>query len=306
MADYDVPPELGTIADCIRYAASHFEAAGLHYGHGTDNAVDEAAALVLHVAHLPDLHEAYFCCRLTAAEKAAVMAAVRRRIEERLPLPYITGEAWFMGLSFRVDRRVLVPRSPIAELIERGFAPWAAPENVERVVDIGTGSGCIAVACALALPRALVDAVDVSVDALALARENVARHRVEDRVALIHSDLFEAVPAGRRYNVIVANPPYVSAAGMAALPPEYGHEPRGALAAGEDGLDCAHRLLRQAAERLTEQGVLVCEVGGRAAALEAAYPEMAMTWVELEQGGEGVFVVGVEDLRRQFKVQNDV
>ncbi len=300
-----VPQELESVADFIRWAASRFTAAGLHFGHGTDNAIDEAAALVLHALHLPpDLHEAYFPCRLTADEKATIVERVRRRVEQRLPLAYITHEGWFLGLPFYVDERVLVPRSPVAELIEAGFEPWLDVEAVERVADIGTGCGCIAIGCALAFPRAEVDAVDVSEDALAVARINVARHGVEGRVHPRRSDLLAAVPGDRRYDLIVANPPYVDAEAMADLPQEYRHEPRTGLAGGEDGLDFVHPLLAQAAERLTEHGILVCEVGHSWPAMEAAYPDLALTWLEFQRGGEGVFLVEATELRRRFAVRD--
>ncbi|PWG61302.1 50S ribosomal protein L3 N(5)-glutamine methyltransferase [Sediminicurvatus halobius] len=295
------PPELETVGDYVRWAASRFQAAGLAYGHGTDNALDEAAALVLATLQLPpDLHAAYFSCRVTAPEKAALLAAVRERVQVRRPLPYITGEAWFCGLAFRVDERVLIPRSPIAELIEAGFQPWLDPDRVQRIADVGTGSGCIAIACALAFPGAEVAALDLSEAALALARENAERHGVTERVRCARSDLLAAVPAEPAWDLIVSNPPYVDSEAMAALPPEYRHEPRDALAAGSDGLDLVHRLLPEAARRLSDHGLLVCEVGHSRPALEAAYPDLPVTWVELERGGTGVFVADAEALRRQF------
>lgn len=295
------PPELETLGDYIRWAASRFEAAGLAYGHGTDNAIDEAAALVLATLQLPpDLHAAYFACRLTAVEKEALHAAVRERVEARRPLPYITGEAWFCGLAFRVDERVLIPRSPIAELIEARFQPWVDPHGVRRIADVGTGSGCIAVACALAFPEAEVEALDIAEPALALASENAERHGVAARVHCQQSDLLAALPPEPALDLIVSNPPYVDQAAMAALPPEYRHEPRGALAAGASGLDCVLRLLPEAAARLRDDGLLVCEVGHSRPALEAACPDLPLTWVELERGGTGVFVADAAALRQQF------
>ncbi len=292
-----VPEELQTMRDLVRYAASRFNEGGLVFGHGTDNALDEAAALVLHVLHLPvDLPDGYWEAKLTRSEREAVMARVRRRIEERLPLPYITHEAWFAGLPFYVDRRVLVPRSPLAEWIEQGFQPWLDPDAVERVLDIGTGSGCIAIACAYAFPDACIDATDADADALEVAAINVQRHQVADRVALLRSDLFEGVPK-ERYQLIISNPPYVDRDEMERLPPEYRREPRTALAAGEDGLDVVRRMLAGAGGYLAEDGVLIVEVGYSAEALEYAFPDVPFLWLELERGGHGVFMFTLQQLR---------
>lgn len=286
---------LVTIADHVRYLASRFKAAGLVFGHGTGNAIDEALALVLHALHLDhDLPDWLLHSRITDAEKAAIGVLADARIESRKPIAYLTHRAWFAGLEFFVDERVLVPRSPIAELIERGFEPWMAPESIGRVLDIGTGSGCIAIACAHYLPHARVDAVDVSEDALAVARENVARLGVADRVSLIHSDLFQAVPA-ERYDVIVTNPPYVDAAEMAALAPEFRHEPALGLASGDDGLDCMARILAEAASHLAPHGVLIGEVGASQPAFETRFPELPVTWLDFERGGSGVFMIAAED-----------
>ncbi len=298
MEPIDHAPEgLETLRDIVRYAASRFNESGLVYGHGTDNAIDEAAALALHVLHLPaDLPDLYWGARLTQAEREAVIARVRRRIEERLPLPYITHETFFAGLPFYVDRRVLVPRSPVAELIERGFQPWLEPDAVERVLEIGTGSGCIAVACAYAFPGAAIDATDIDADALEVAGINVHRHDLDERVALIHSDVYEGLPQ-RRYQLIVTNPPYVDAPAMAALPAEYRHEPHHALAAGEDGLDVVRRILGGAPDRLTDDGLLVIEVGDSEDAVAEAFGHLPLTWVELERGGFGVFLITAGQLR---------
>lgn len=295
------PPELETLRDFARWAASRFQEAGLVYGHGTDNAVDEAAALVLHTLHLGhDVPPAFWDARLTQAERDAIAGRVRRRIEERLPLAYLTHEAWFAGLPFYVDQRVLVPRSPLAEPIQRGFAPWLDPDAVERVLDIGTGSGCIAIACAYAFPEAEVDAVDVSAEALEVARVNRDRHHLAERLELIQSNLFEQVPAERRYDLIVSNPPYVDAEDMAALPAEYRREPQLGLTGGADGLDLVRIILAEAVDRLTPQGILVVEVGNSAPALEAAYPDVPFLWIEFEHGGEGVFMLTAEQLREHF------
>lgn len=287
---------LRTVRDFIRWGASRFAEAGLVFGHGTDNALDEAAALVLHALHLPpDLPEAWLGAALTRGEREAVAALLRRRIEERLPAAYLTGEAWFAGLPFQVDARVLIPRSPIAELIEHGFEPWAAGIEVRRILDLGTGSGCIGIACALAFPEAEVDLADVSAEALEVARANVARHGLEGRVRAVRSDGFAALDG--TYDLIVSNPPYVSAAQMRALPPEHRHEPALALAAGPEGLDFALRILREAPARLRDPGLLVVEVGEAADALQARLPELPLIWPEFARGGDGVFVIGAAQLR---------
>ncbi len=299
------PEGLETLRDLVRYAASRFNEAGLVFGHGTDNAIDEAAALALHTLHLPtDLPDLYWGARLTRGEREAFMAVVHRRIEERLPLPYLTHETHFAGLPIYVDRRVLVPRSPLAEWIERGFAPWLDPEQVGEVLELGTGSGCIAIACAYAFPGARVDATDTDPEALEVAAYNVERHGLEGRVALVQADVFEGVPAPERgYQLIVSNPPYVDAAAMAELPPEYRHEPRSALAAGEDGLAVVRRILRGAPRYLAPGGLLVVEVGDTEAAVAAAFPELPLTWLAFERGGHGVFAVAAEELAAWAEAQ---
>jgi ribosomal protein L3 glutamine methyltransferase len=287
--------ELSTIVDFIRYGASRFNAAGLTFGHSMDNALDEATQLVLHALHLPhDLGPAYGQARLIADEKAQVLALFERRIVERIPACYLTGEAWFAGLSFKSDPRALVPRSPIAELIENGFQPWLGEREVERALDLCTGSGCIAIAMAHYRPDWEVDAVDLSEDALALTRENIERLHTTN-VTPIRSDLFTAL-SGRVYDLIVTNPPYVTHAETDALPAEYSHEPEMGLRAGDDGLDLALRILRDAPDHLSERGLLICEVGESERALAALLPEVPFAWVEFKVGQMGIFAVEREDL----------
>jgi ribosomal protein L3 glutamine methyltransferase len=286
---------LASARDWIRYGASRFNAARLHFGHGTDNAVDEARALVLHALHLDhDTPAELLTGALTPGERRDVLALLERRIVERRPAAYLTHAAWFAGLELFVDERVLVPRSPIAELIERGFAPWV-DGPVSRILDLCTGSGCIAIACACAFPDARVDATDTSAAALEVAAENRRRHGLEDRIELIESDLFAAL-GGRVYDLIVSNPPYVDAAEIEALPDEYRHEPRIGLASGHDGLDAVRGILAGAATHLAPDGVLVVEVGGRAEAVAAAWPALPFTWVEFERGGDGVFLLRAKNL----------
>ncbi len=287
--------QLHTARDWVRWGMSRFNAAGLHYGHGTDNGFDEALALTLHALHLShDIPDAYLDARLTDNERKDILDLLQRRLEQRTPAPYITREAWFAGLAFYVDERVLVPRSPIAELIQSRFEPWlAAP--VHRVLDLCTGSGCIAIACAYAFAEAAVDAVDLSPDALEVAAVNVEHHGLADRVELLEGDLFAPVD-GRRYDLIVSNPPYVGAAELAALPAEYGHEPQLGLAAGSEGLDLVVPMLAAAAEYLEPAGVLVVEVGSAQHALVARFPEVPFLWLEFERGGEGVFLLTAQQV----------
>lgn len=284
-----------SIKDFVRWGASEFARHGLVYGHGTDNAIDEAYQLVLHALSLRhDLPPAYADARLTSSEREAVTALLRRRIETRQPAAYLTGEAWFCGLPFHVDRRVLVPRSPIAELIEAAFGPWLACAP-QRVLDLCTGSGCIGIATALALPEARVDLADIDEAALAVARRNIARHGVGDRVQALASDLFEGL-GGRRYELILSNPPYVPSAEWQALAPEYRHEPRIALEAGADGMDVVARILAGAAEHLSTEGTLICEIGGAQDEFAARFEDFPGYWPEFERGGDGVFVVGRAEL----------
>ena len=286
-----------TIRDFVRWGASRFNEKGLFYGHGTDNALDEAAVLVLSALSLPaDLPSAYLDCRVTPAERERILAILHQRIDERVPAAYLTREVMFAGLRFYVDERVLVPRSPIAELIENGFAPWVSDASVGRVLDLCTGSGCIAIGCAYCFPDASVDAVDISTKALDVARINIERHRLSDRVEPILSDLFDGLK-GRRYDLIVSNPPYVSLDEYSNLPVEYHREPIVGLEAGHDGLDVVSRILEQAVDYLEPGGVLVMEVGSSAAALIERYPEVPFMWFDFERGGDGVFLLTAEELQ---------
>ncbi len=291
-----VTAELATIIDFIRYGASRFSAAGLTFGHSHDNPIDEATHLVLASLHLPpDIPPAYGAGKLTAEERARVLGLIERRINERLPVAYLVGETWFAGLKFKSDRRALVPRSPIAELIESGFTPWLDGRQVERALDLCTGSGCIGIAMAEYNPSWQVDVVDVSEDALSLARENVAFQHVDERVEVIRSDLFAGLK-GRQYDLIVSNPPYVTEEEYAALPGEYSHEPKLGLTSGEDGLDICLRILDEAADYLTEDGLLIVEVGESEHALAALLPEVPFVWIEFKVGPMGVFALERREL----------
>lgn len=291
----DARAALFTVRDFIRYGASCFNQAGVFFGHGTDNAWDEAAQLVLAAIHLLGFENPHVLdARLTDSEKSRVLALIAERIERRVPAAYLTGRARFCGLDFNVDERVLVPRSPIAELIEAGFAPWLAGAP-EYVLDLCTGSGCIGIACAYQFPDAEVVLSDISADALAVAESNIAEHGLAGQVVTAEGDLFAAVD-GRCFDLIVSNPPYVDADDLAAMPAEFHAEPDIGLGSGFDGLDFTRRLLAEAPDYLNDDGVLVVEVGNSAQALAQAYPELDFQWVEFARGGHGVFVITREAL----------
>ncbi len=287
---------LSTIRDYIRWAASRFAEAEVSFGHGTTTALDEAAALVLHTLHQPyNLSDSYLQSNLTLKERQAVIDVIDRRINERIPAAYLTHEAIFAGLSFYVDERVLVPRSPIAELIEQRFTPWVEEERVERILDLCTGSACIAIACAYAFADAYVDAVDLSIDALAVAERNVAKHQLNDVVTLYQSDLFKELPSAR-YDIIVSSPPYVSLDEWAQLPAEFRAEPAMGFKGGATGLDLVLRILVDANRYLTHQGILIVEVGSSAETLQSTFPDVPFFWLNFERGGDGVFLLTAEQV----------
>ncbi len=288
--------ELTSPEDFVRWGARRFSDYGLHFGHGTDNAVDEARWLVLHALRLPPDSSAKLTeLKLSRRQKQQITEIIKRRISTRMPAAYLTGEAWFAGLKFHLDQRVLVPRSPIAEWIERGFEPFLDPEQVSRILDLGTGSGCIAVACAFAFPQAQVDASDLSSAALEVARINLQAHGLEKRIKLIQSDGFDALSG--EYDLIVSNPPYVPEASFRALPEEYGHEPQGGLVAGPEGLDVIAKIIRDGPGFLSDKGLLVVEVGEAREALESRYPRLPFLWLEMTRGGDDVFALTKKELQ---------
>jgi len=288
---------LQTVRDLLRFAVSRFQEAALTFGHGTDNAFDEAAYLILHTLHLPlDRLEPFLDARLLPEEVDEILGVLSRRVQERLPAAYITREAWLADHRFYVDERVIVPRSHIAELISERFAAWLPdPDSVLRALDLCTGSGCLAVVLAHAFPDAQIDACDLSPQALAVARRNVQDYGLEGRIELLESDLFAGL-GGRKYDLIVSNPPYVTAASMRALPTEYRKEPELALAGGEDGLDVVRGILAQARPHLSGRGILVVEVGDAREQVEAALPDYGFTWLETSAGDGLVFLLERDQL----------
>lgn len=296
--------DLHTMLDFVRWAVSRFNDAELFFGHGTDNAWDEAVSLVLQALHLPHTitqhtGDGLFASRLTRSERSKVAELVLKRVQTRLPLPYITHESWFCDLPFYVDERVLIPRSPFAELIQNRFEQWVQHEP-RRILDMCTGGGCIAIALAYAFDEAEVDAVDISTDALAVADVNIQEHGVIDRVFPIQSDLFTALE-GQQYDFIVSNPPYVDAEDMGDLPDEFHHEPELALAAGEDGLDIVETILQAAPKHLVAGGWLFVEVGNSEVHMAARFPGLQVEWLSFENGGQGIFAVVREELERYWQ-----
>lgn len=297
MNPFDDTESLITVRDWLRFAVSRFNEAKLFFGHGSDNAFDEAAYLILHTLHLPlDRLEPFLDASLTHVEAESVKAVIERRVTARVPAAYLTGEAWLTGHRFRVDERVIVPRSFIAELLADQLAPWVEDaDTVSSVLDLCTGSGCLAILAAEAFGQAQVDAVDLSADALAVAALNVADYGLDERIRLVESDLFAALD-GSTYDVIISNPPYVNAESVAALPAEYQAEPALALGSGSDGLDATRRILAAAPAHLNPGGVLVVEIGHNRDVLEAAYPALPFTWLDTAGGDQFVFMLRREDL----------
>lgn len=285
--------ELQTLRDVLRWATSQFNAAELFYGHGNADAFNEALQLILHSLHLPvtEFPDIFADARLTHTEKEAIAELLHRRIVDRVPVPYLTHEAWFAGMPFYVDERVLIPRSPFAELILDNFLPWVnEPDNVTSILDMCTGGGCIAIACAEAFPEANVDAIDISSDALAVAQINIDKHKLNDRVKTIQSDLWSSLTT-QKYDLIVSNPPYVGADEMATLPKEYRHEPVSALEAEDNGLALVEQILCHAAQHLTPQGHLFVEVGNSDLAVMERWPDIEFLWLDFEYGGHGIFTL---------------
>lgn len=289
--------QLSTVRDLLRFAVSRFNEAKLFFGHGIQNAYDEAAYLILHSLHLPlDTLEPFLDARLTSSELESLLHILERRVTERIPAAYLTHEAWLGDFRFYVDERVIVPRSFIAELLREQLSPWVEdPETVTSALDMCTGSGCLAILMAHAFPNAEIDAADLSPEALEVARRNVADYALEEQIRLVQSDLFAALE-GQSYDVIVSNPPYVNAPSVRALPQEYLHEPKLALGSGEDGLDATRVILREAPKHLNPGGILVVEIGHNRDVLEAAYPDLPFTWLETSAGDEFVFLLKREQM----------
>jgi ribosomal protein L3 glutamine methyltransferase len=289
--------DLHTLRDWLRFAVSAFSEAQLSFGHGSTCAYDEAVYLILHTLHLPlDTLEPFFEARLTSHEKNALLTLLSQRVETRMPAAYLTHEAYLGDFRFYVDERVIIPRSFISELLREQFSPWIAePEAINYVLDLCTGSGCLAIIAAHAFPYADVDAVDISPDALAVAQQNINDYGLQDRIQAIPSDLFTNLQ-GRQYDLIISNPPYVDAESVAALPREYQHEPKLALGSGHDGLDATRKILMEAAEFLTENGILVVEIGHNREVLEAAFPDLPFTWLDVTAGDQFVFMLHRNDL----------
>lgn len=289
--------ELHSIIDWVRFSASEFERHGLFYGHGTDNPWDEAISLVTHCLHMPpQLTSEQAQCRLITDEKLAIAKLLHRRIHERKPLAYLTHQAFFAGLPFYVDERVLVPRSPLAEMIDKRFQPWNQIEEPQRILDLCCGSGCIGIATLQAFPDAQLDLADLSRDALDVAEINIDQHGLWQQVAAIQSDLFEDLQPG--YDLILSNPPYVDEEDLDSMPDEYQHEPAMGLGSGVDGLDITRKILARAADYLNDGGLLVVEVGNSCIHLDAAFPDVTFNWVEFQRGGHGVFVMTKEELQQ--------
>jgi ribosomal protein L3 glutamine methyltransferase len=294
--ELNYPEQVHSVADAIEWAAGKLAGEELCYGHGTDNPDDEAAWLVFHVCGIDYPVESDAYAKLVDEPSLKqIVALLRRRISERQPLPYLLKEAWFAGLKFAVDERVLIPRSPFAELIAQGFEPWLAGKKPERILEIGTGSGCIAIACALAFPDAEVVATDISPEALAVARCNVERYELEDRLTLVEADLLDGVEG--YFDLIVTNPPYVPVEEVNSLPEEYNHEPVLALVSGTDGMDCARGILRDSPAHMHDHSLLFIEVGAFSEELEAACPDIPFMWLEFEHGGEGIAMIAAQDLK---------
>lgn len=290
-----------TPRELVQLAIDQFNSGELYYGHGTDNAADEAAFIVLRALGLPfDVEQDILDTPVTNEQASHVRQLINKRIHSRIPAAYLLGEAWFAGLPFHVDESVLVPRSPLAELILDGFRPWCNPGDINRILDIGTGSGCIAIACASVFPEASVDATDISTQALAVAEKNVKRHGLGDRVTLIHSDLYTSIDG--IYDLIISNPPYVDSQDMSALPDEYQHEPELGLFGGPDGLQYVCGILENAVRYLNEKGVLILEVGNGQEKLQQRFPEVPFIWLEFEHGGDGVFLLTRDELVDCFPV----